>query len=71
MHIVSDVVQEGAVWPLQPAYNIFLQEWVGLYRAWVYILSKMVKEGAAWALQPTIYYELRSDGLQEKACHSV
>jgi hypothetical protein len=39
MYIVSDVVQEGAVWPLQPTYDILLQEGAGVYHVWIYIVS--------------------------------
>jgi hypothetical protein len=50
MYIFRDMVQEGAVWPLQPAYYILLQKGAGLDRLWIYIVS---------------------DGLQERAGHSI
>jgi hypothetical protein len=37
MYIVSGVVQEGAMWPLQPAYDLLLQAGTGLYRTYEYI----------------------------------
>jgi hypothetical protein len=52
MYIDIDVVQEGDVRPLQPAYDILLQEGVGLYRVWISIVSDVVQEGAVWPLQP-------------------
>jgi serine/threonine protein kinase HipA of HipAB toxin-antitoxin module len=54
IYIVSDVVQEGAVWPLPPVYDIIqsdgLQE-IGQTTAYGYnIVSDMVQEGAVWRL---------------------
>ena len=43
MYIVSDVVQVGAVWPLHLAFDILLQEGVGLYRIWTYIVIYLVQ----------------------------
>jgi hypothetical protein len=71
MYIVHDVVQEGAMWPLQPAYDMLLWEGAGLFRVWIYIVSNAVQEGAVWPLQPAIYDIFRSDGLQERAGHSI
>jgi hypothetical protein len=51
MYVMSDMVQEGGMWPLQPVHDIIqndrLQEGEGLYRAWIYIVSDVVQKGAA------------------------
>ena len=56
IYIVSDEVQKGAVWPLQPVYDIMrserLQKGEGVYRVWIYIVGDVVQEGAVWPLQP-------------------
>jgi hypothetical protein len=36
----------------------------------IYIVSDMVQEGAVWRLQPE-YDIIRSDRLQERACHVI
>jgi hypothetical protein len=71
MYIVSDMVQEGAVWLLQPAYDILLQEGAGWYHVWICIVGNVVQEGAFWPLHP-VYAIIQSDGLQElRAGHSI
>jgi hypothetical protein len=46
MHIVSNAVQEGAVWPVQPPYDILLQEGAaGLYLIWMYIYCERCAAG--------------------------
>jgi hypothetical protein len=35
-------MQEGTVWPLQPAYDILLQEEAPLYHVWIHIVSDVV-----------------------------
>ena len=51
MLIVSDVLQEGAVWPLHLVYNIIrsdeLQGGASLYRVWIYIVRDMVRASAS------------------------
>jgi hypothetical protein len=60
MCIVNDMVQAGAVWPLQPVYDIIrsdeLQE-TRRVQATAYgynIVSDVMQEGVAWRLQPVI-----------------
>jgi hypothetical protein len=71
MYILSNTWWEGAVLPLHPAYDILLQEGVGLYRVWIYIVGDVVQEGALWPLQLAVYDILRRDGLREGAGHSI
>jgi hypothetical protein len=51
-----DMVQEWAVWPLQPVYDTIrsdrLQKGEGLHRVWIYIVGNVMQEGAIWPLQP-------------------
>jgi uncharacterized membrane protein len=39
------LLQEGAVWPLQSAYDILLQEGAGLYHIWIYIYCERRSAG--------------------------
>jgi hypothetical protein len=54
--IVSGVVQEGAVWPLHPAYDILLQEGAGV---WIHIVSDVVQQGAVSIARHIKYITVR------------
>jgi hypothetical protein len=69
--IRSDRLQEGAVWPLQPAvYDIIRSNGLQATAYGYGIVSYVVQEGAVWRLQP-VYDIIQSDRLQERAGHSI